>query len=831
MNQNKTVGTELHYYSGRLKRKLNQLHTAPAAVVEAPSGYGKTTAIRDFLDFIPAQGTCVYWFTAVEETPAAGFQRLSRTVDKIDRKAGQRLMKIEQPNAANTGEVCDALRSVECACETFLVIDNFHLLQDDLPASLFKALLEHRCSSLHIVIITQILSRELLPALSSCGILHLTTADLRLNPEDIRHYYSSAGLHLPASVSDKIFSWTEGWVIAVYLQLCSWADTGSVTDTAGVQALMEHLVWDTLTENQQTFLMRLSPFKVVTLHQACYLTGCSTLPGYAQEALRIPFIHYDAIEHKYEIHSIFSDLLAQERLNRGPQFERECLLLAGDYCRKAGETARAFDFFFRIEAYEQMLSLDFTGIMYDKIGNRPFFELALLIAQNCPEEMKRNNILSMLRIAWALLSAGKTSEFDLLMNELRQIIEEAAEKTAEGSDAPSRLFGEWLLLSSWRMLPDLKKMTELVKRALPLLKGACSQVILPSAPWCFGDYSQLAIFHGAPGEADREADALEEFITIYSGLTGGHGSGSDVLFRAELAHYRGNLNEAEVLAYKAGFIAESRQQSMVLLGASLHLAEIAVEKSDLSGWQNAIDSMERAASFSGQNNSILRAVTEMIRALLLNELNQQQHIPHWLKKGDVADNLPPRLWNNALFIRSCYLMHEGEFTKLTGLAEAACEALRSEDVLGDTLLSLLAAIGYISLGNEQRSKDLVEHAAERALPDGLIYLFAVYYWMLKGQTEDIVRLQYPEQLDRFLEIKERFLNGFTTLNRGLAREELPGDLTEREREVALLASSGLRNHEIADELYISESTVRAHMRVIFQKLDIDRRAKLAEKLK
>ncbi|NLO48999.1 MAG: response regulator transcription factor [Clostridiales bacterium] len=84
---------------------------------------------------------------------------------------------------------------------------------------------------------------------------------------------------------------------------------------------------------------------------------------------------------------------------------------------------------------------------------------------------------------------------------------------------------------------------------------------------------------------------------------------------------------------------------------------------------------------------------------------------------------------------------------------------------------------------------------------------------------------------RFTEIRKHFLSGFTKLRSNLTAEELPVDLTTREREIALLAASGLCNSEIAEKLTISDSTVRAHMRTIFQKLDIDRRARLAEKLK
>jgi hypothetical protein len=49
LKQRTRSGTEPHYYSERLKSKLKAMLFSPASVVEAPSGYGKTTVIRDFL--------------------------------------------------------------------------------------------------------------------------------------------------------------------------------------------------------------------------------------------------------------------------------------------------------------------------------------------------------------------------------------------------------------------------------------------------------------------------------------------------------------------------------------------------------------------------------------------------------------------------------------------------------------------------------------------------------------------------------------------------------------------------------------------------------------
>jgi DNA-binding NarL/FixJ family response regulator len=58
------------------------------------------------------------------------------------------------------------------------------------------------------------------------------------------------------------------------------------------------------------------------------------------------------------------------------------------------------------------------------------------------------------------------------------------------------------------------------------------------------------------------------------------------------------------------------------------------------------------------------------------------------------------------------------------------------------------------------------------------------------------------------------------------REEALSVLTAREREVFALASRGLKNAEIADELYLSEKTIKTHLRNIYNKLDLSSKAEL-----
>lgn len=58
-------------------------------------------------------------------------------------------------------------------------------------------------------------------------------------------------------------------------------------------------------------------------------------------------------------------------------------------------------------------------------------------------------------------------------------------------------------------------------------------------------------------------------------------------------------------------------------------------------------------------------------------------------------------------------------------------------------------------------------------------------------------------------------------------EEFMKELTEREREIAILVSQGLSNKAIGAQLYVSERTVKSHLSSIFSKTGVQSRLKLA----
>ena len=107
----------------------------------------------------------------------------------------------------------------------------------------------------------------------------------------------------------------------------------------------------------------------------------------------------------------------------------------------------------------------------------------------------------------------------------------------------------------------------------------------------------------------------------------------------------------------------------------------------------------------------------------------------------------------------------------------------------------------------------------------------VYEALRAGASGFVLKDDSPEQLiaairtvaagDALLSptITKRVIQKFARMPRPSPPKELD-DLSERERQVFRLMARGLSNGEIAQELYISETTVKTHVTHILQKLNL-----------
>lgn len=87
-----------------------------------------------------------------------------------------------------------------------------------------------------------------------------------------------------------------------------------------------------------------------------------------------------------------------------------------------------------------------------------------------------------------------------------------------------------------------------------------------------------------------------------------------------------------------------------------------------------------------------------------------------------------------------------------------------------------------------------------------------------------IKLANKDQLWVERQLIARYFNGdFTTESREDRQEKTKGKLTPREKDVLRLLVKGSTNKEIANDLFISEKTVKSHLNKIFKKLNVSRR--------
>jgi DNA-binding NarL/FixJ family response regulator len=107
----------------------------------------------------------------------------------------------------------------------------------------------------------------------------------------------------------------------------------------------------------------------------------------------------------------------------------------------------------------------------------------------------------------------------------------------------------------------------------------------------------------------------------------------------------------------------------------------------------------------------------------------------------------------------------------------------------------------------------------------------VYEALTAGASGFVLKDDPPEQLLAAIRtvaageallspsITKRVIGQFTRIRRPAPPKEFE-ELTTREQDVFRLIADGLSNAEIAEELFISETTVKTHITHILQKLDL-----------
>ena len=128
---------EPRYFSKALREKLSHISDVPLTIVEAPAGYGKTTAIRSALEGMDQGQVC--WYTAIESAQDGSFRWLCRQLERVDRTAAEGLQALGFLNRSNANRAAELLAELRAAQPLYLVIDNFQFVLGNWQPQIFSA--------------------------------------------------------------------------------------------------------------------------------------------------------------------------------------------------------------------------------------------------------------------------------------------------------------------------------------------------------------------------------------------------------------------------------------------------------------------------------------------------------------------------------------------------------------------------------------------------------------------------------------------------------------------------------------------------------------------
>jgi LuxR family maltose regulon positive regulatory protein len=182
------------------------------------------------------------------------------------------------------------------------------------------------------------------------------------------------------------------------------------------------------------------------------------------------------------------------------------------------------------------------------------------------------------------------------------------------------------------------------------------------------------------------------------------------------------------------------------------------------------------------------------------------------------------------------LMAEGAIQPASELLERLRQTAETQGRLGSVIeISIVQALAHQAQGDTPAALATLDRALTLAEPEGYVRIFVDEGELMRLLILDF-RLwieQQPSEGRKPIGYVDKLLAAFaqtpvipqSTVSN--PQSTLIEPLSQREMEVLRLIAQGLSNQEIADRLYLAVSTVKGHTRIIFDKLQVQRRTEAA----
>ena len=823
MFKNKRPNSRSLYFSDRLTEVLSQIPEYPLTVMEAPMGYGKTTAIQEYA---AKTGIKALWKTVRENDDAHFWSDFCEVFAELDRDCSRMLAELGLPDDNATRREAVALIVNRPGKDRALfVIDDYHLLAEPDVHEFIVSLVRRKIPGFHVVIATRMVSLEMLEELTLKGLAqHVTQSFFELTPAEIIKYYQRCGVRLKPQEAETLHSYTEGWISALYLCLLGFLQAGRFEKPVSLQELLAKTVYGPLTGELRDFLVHICAFDYFTLPQAQFVWRNHNAASLLKRLMvQNAFIRYDARDQVYHLHNIFAGYLRE--LFDGLAEEKKKLIwqAAGEWHLTVADYLAAMRCFQQAGDFDRLLD----AVALDK-GNsisRESKETVIRYFSECPPEIRKKHLLAVVVYVRELLMFGEMEPFAIQCMELEREIAGMSD-----SKRRNRLAGELELVHMLAKYNDIAAMAEHIRRAAELLQGE-SLLCDHNTPWTMGSPSVLYMFYRETGGLRQEVREMLAAMPLYYRVTANHGSGAEYVMQAEQHYNQGDFENADIVSHKALQKAGIDRQTGSMICALFVQVRVALAQGDLALARELLDEMRTMARTSRQG--LYLHTIDLCEGFLFAQLNQPDQVADWICVGDFSAGrlLPPVL---AYFnvIHGRVLLISGQERKALGLADYWADAAeRIPHCLSHIYTQIYRAAANEKLFRRNEALILLKQALNMALPDEMLMPFAENADLLLPLIEELGRdPEFHGVALRIADLSKGVRQVRAALNEPAEDGAAKVDLTAREREIALLAADGLTNREIAAGLNISENTVKTLLKRSFEKIGVSSRALLKEKI-
>lgn len=817
------------YFSKKLKAALNEAMEYPLTVLEAESGYGKTTAVSEYFLKYPAVSCRCFWYTCMGEKSETAWKYICRQIAGVDRKVGHYLESMGVPVEDAVSDLAIQMRSLSCPEPTVIVLDNFQLTGLPQTEKILYALSTHCCENLHILVLTQPIKEKEKPSFMNGRIWKIGPQELSFSIYDIETFFKNARAPLLPDQLREAWSVTEGLAAAVHLQLINWKKEGKFVPSMEMAQQLETALWDRLNEKDQYVLTALAVLDKVTIKQAIrFFDGNIPEMEIKQLLAETELIRWDARLQAYLFHHLFRTYLQKRFTLLSEQEKQDIWTRAAKVCEEESDYIQAAYFYARMNDYKSLMALPYQaddrvqlvrmeeGMMIEKLLEEPwrswFKEYPELLLSLTLELYIQGNLIL------------HKKYMEMAMEVMRM----------EGKYEYHRcehLKGEFALMKSFLCYNDIEEMCKCHKEAYRHLHGATKLYSLNTS-WTFGAPSIVYMFWKEKGNLQKEFENLRNGMPTYYLLSNGNGSGAEYAMQGEIFLLSGQLKRAQETYGIARYHAQQLKQNSISYCSELGMARIALMQGDAEALGQAVEHIGQLAYSGMEASDVL--TSELCLAYVKVLLGHDEEVPSWIGKEEgirkktlfftipYVHVLRTHLLLNQL-IHGQRILRELKMLWTAYLEE--CSYLPM--LLPKIYYYLQMTIAEHTYGNQKEAALLFCKAVEEAAADKVYMPFAEYY----GWLRPVMDYTFPGTKNREVyevveEMGKRFLSGKRKILMKTAPKE--GKLTEREMEIAVLLRQRLSVKEISQRLMVSPSTVRNTMQKIYTKLDIHSRKELIE---